>query len=376
MLWFINSPTILFFIFFLTGNPAWSGSDTFEPIYSVRQNGMGGVYVFNPSDAGSFLYNPAYTCMTKGVNWTLIDLNAGLNGLQIYQDLQGGSKIDNMSSFSKWYGKKIWLGAGGNSTMTLPCFGFSVYDAALTTLLTHNPAFPNVEMTYINDMGIKVGGAIPLGPNLSIGLNGKKITRKGGSILVGTSTLTSINSSTLLDQFANQGDGYGLDLGVVVRNETLPANPTLSIAWQDVGSTVFIKSAGAQAPERQRDNLVLGITGEGEIPLLGFAAGLEYRHINETGMQIGKKIHMGLELSLLFFDFRTGFYQGYTSYGLGLDFWLLHFDAAYYSVERGAYPGQTPDQRILLGLNLELGFDPNFKLTDAGGKKRRLKQRR
>lgn len=368
-------------LFFLSivffDNSARAGTDVFEPIYSIRQNGMGGVYAFNPSDASSFLYNPAYSCMTKGVNWTLLDVNAGSNALQIYQELQDAiNNSTGLNRFSKLYGKKIWFGVGGNSTLTLPCFGFSVYDAGITTMLTHNPAFPNVEMSYLNDIGIKVGGALPIGPNLSVGLNGKKITRKGGTAKIGTALLTTINNSTLLDQFSNQGDGYGLDLGIVFRNESLPANPTISLAWQDVGSTGFIKSAGAEAPERQHDNVVFGITGEGEVPLLGFAAGLEYRHISESGMPIGKKIHLGLELSLLIFDIRVGFYQGYTSYGLGLDFWLLHFDAAYYSVERGAYAGQTPDQRILLGLNLELGFDPNFKLTDAGGKRRKLKQRR
>ncbi len=355
---------------------AQAGSDTYEPIYSIRQNGMGGVYVFHPKDASSFLQNPAYSCMTKGINWTLFDLNGAVNGLQVYSDVKSTSSLSGLSSFSSWYGKKIWFGLGGNSTMTLPCFGFSVYNASILTLLTHNPAFPNVEVTYLTDTGFSLGGGIPIGPNFSLGLAGKKVTRKGGTQNIGTSSLTTINNTTLLEQFANQGDGFGMDLGFVYRNGSAAGNPTVSASWRDVGSTAFIKSAGADAPERQKDNLVLGVSSSGEVPLLGYGLGLEYRHITESDMQIGKKIHLGLEVSLAFIDLRAGFYQGYTSYGAGLDFWFIHFDAAYYTVERGAYAGQTADQRVQLGLSFELGFDPDFKLTDSGGKKRKLKQRR
>ena len=143
-----------------------------------------------------------------------------------------------------------------------------------------------------------------------------------------------------------------------------------------MGSTAFQQTGGATAPERQKDNLVLGMTVDGSIPFLGMAAGFEYRHISDTGEQIGKKLHLGAEVSLAMFDLRAGFYQGYTSYGLGLDLWLLQLDAAWYQIEKGVYPGQTPDERVQLGLMMNLEFDPNFSLVGAGGKKRRLKQRR
>ena len=35
---------------------------------------------------------------------------------------------------------------------------------------------------------------------------------------------------------------------------------------------------------------------------------------------------MGAEVSIAMFDLRAGFYQGYTTYGLGMDLWLLKFD--------------------------------------------------
>ena len=89
-----------------------------------------------------------------------------------------------------------------------------------------------------------------------------------------------------------------------------------------------------------------------------------------------KKIHVGAEIQLGFMDVRAGFYQGYFGYRLGIDLWLLQLDAALYTVEKGIYAGQTPEQKLQVGLLFDMEFDPNFKLTETGGKRRKLKQRR
>ncbi len=373
MLWTVEKIFLnLILILLVMKAPA---AEIFEYGQTVRQNGMGGVYAFNDDDAGAYLQNPGYTCFLKGFNWTVIDLDAGINGLQVYNDVQS-SNISGLTSLNSFYGKKVWLGLGGQTTLTLPCFGVSVYDFGHLTFLLHNPANPNMEMTYLNDYAFSIGGAIPISPVLSMGLAVKRTTRAGGSALIGTALLSSATSTTLLDQFSKKGDGYGFDLGFVGRFESLPMNPTVSLAWKDVGSTQFLKTTSAEAPDRQKDNIVLNMQVGGNIPLLGFRAGIEYRHINDATEQLGKKLHLGTEISILMFDLRAGFYQGYYTYGIGLDLLFAQLDAAMYSIEKGAYPGQSQDQRIQVGLNFNLSFDPSFNLMDFGGKKRKVKQRR
>ncbi len=352
-----------------------NAAEFFEYAQSIRQYGMGGVYAFNDDDAGSYLQNPAYSCYLKGFNWTVLDLNAGINGLQVYNDFQG-SNINGIGSLTPFFGKKVWLGLGAQTTFTLPCFGVSIYDSGFLTFLLHNPANPNLDMTYLNDYAFSIGGAIPITPVLSLGLAVKRTTRSGGTALIGTSLLTTASSSTLLDQFSKRGDGYGFDMGLVGRFTALPLNPTISLAWKDVGSTQFLKTTSAEAPERQKDNIVLNMQIGGDIPLLGFRTGIEYRHINDSSEQLGKKLHLGTEISILMFDLRAGFYQGYYTYGLGLDLLFAQLDVALYSIEKGAYPGQSKDERIQIGLNFNIGFDPSFNLIEIGGKKRNVKQRR
>ena len=342
---------------------------------------MGGVYVFNETDPASFLQNPGYACYTEGLNVNLFDIQLGVGDLQSYSELtnNGSTSLPSpsgLSGLSPYYGKDIWLGAGGYAALTLPCFGVAGYYTATTSFLLHNPAYPQLNTFYQTDYGANIGGGFKLGPMLSFGLAAKRVTRKGGPYVFGPDALANGELTDLVTSIDNEGVGYGLDVGLVSRFDALPFNPTLSLGWRDIGSMAFVKTKGTDAPNRQKDNLVLGAGIDGSIPLLGFSAGVEYRHATDANEQIGKKLHMGAEVHLGFFDVRAGLYQGYPTYGLGIGLLFLQLDVAKYTVEQGAYPGQNPQERIQIGLMMEIGLDPNFNLVDLGGKKRRLKQRR
>lgn len=359
-------------------------TEFYEPYQSIRQLGMGGVYVFSEHDANSFMQNPAYSCLLKGFNWSIVDLKLALGDIGSYQTLTAGTgSLPNptgLSGLAPFYGKNLWVDVGGVASISTACMGISAYYSGMASFKLRDPAFPNLNTYYLTDYGFKVGVAFPISSTVSVGVDAKRVTRKGGPYVFGPDTLTALTGANglqnLVSSIQNEGLGYGLDMGVVTRLSNLPFNPTASLSWQDLGSTAFNKTAGTTSPDRQHDNLVLGMTVDGSLPLLGLAAGIEYRHITEQGAQLGQKLHIGTELSLAFLDVRAGFYQGYTTYGVGVDLWLLQVDAALYSVEKGFYPGQTPDQRAQIGLQMNLEFDPDFNLVDSGGKKRRLKQRR
>lgn len=344
---------------------------------TVRSFGMGGVRVpMNGHDAGAFLWNPAALTYVKGMNWDIFNLNIGASP-QTYNDfrnvnLQSGA----LNALTPYFGKHGWLEVQGYSAFTLPFFGVAVYDQGLLEFQLNNPAFPVLDVNYLNDYAFALGGSVPLGPQGSFGITAKRIDRLGGPQQLGPTILNTINSSqSLIDQFQNEGVGYGMDMGLMYRVPA-PLNPTFSLAWQDVGSTAFVKTKGSTGPERIRDNLTFSTTFEEETLLGGLAGGLEYRSITDSNEQLGKKLFAGMELSLLLADVRAGLYQGYPTYGVGVNLWLLQIDAAMYSVERGAYPGQTPEQRYQIGFSMNFGFDPDFNLTDQNGRARRLKKRR
>jgi hypothetical protein len=118
-----------------------------------------------------------------------------------------------------------------------------------------------------------------------------------------------------------------------------------------------------------------------DLPLLTITPSLDYRFADRTDMQIGEKLHLGLELDLPLIDIRAGLHQGYWTAGVGLGFGILSFDLASYGVEMGEYPGQREDRRYVAQMTFEIGFDPGFlgfgnSGSGQSGERRRLKQRR
>lgn len=358
-------------------------AEFYEPFQTTRQLGMGGVYVFNENDSNSFIQNPAYSCFTKGMNWSIANLNFGIGDLSNTEDIQQTLEEDTeltADNISDFYGKKVYVKTGGSTSFTLPCFGFGINHNVIASFLVENPAFPTIKTFYLTDTIVLIGGGFKFGEVFSFGADVKQIRRKGGPVTFGPDSISLLDEpdgfANMIKSAENGGSAYGVDIGITARVDASPMNPTFSMAWKDVGSTSFTKTTGNQSPERQKDNLVLGATFDQSFILFGIAGGIEYRHATDSSVQFGQKIHMGAELSLPMIDLRAGLHQGYPTYGAGIDLWLFTLDASLYSVETGFYPGQTPEQRAQITLSLDLSFDPNFNLMGSKGGQRRLKQRR
>ncbi len=371
---------VVSFLLFFSFNS--HSAEFYEQFQNTRQLGMGGVYVFHEHDGSSFLQNPAYTCFVKGFNWSIAGADIGVGDLTNYEFMK--AKIESGdtptgATLSEYFGKAIYIKNGLYTSLSMPCFGFGIYNNVTASFLVENPAYPTINTFYRTDMGIVLGGGVRLGENFSLGLDVKRIQRKGGPATFGPESISLLDEpdgfKNLISSVENGGQAYGIDAGLVARVPA-PFNPTVSLSWKDVGSTAFTKTSGTTAPDRQKDNLTLGMTFEQSLLLMGVAGGIEYRHITDNNEQFGKKLHLGAEVSLFMFDLRAGLHQGYTTYGVGMDLWLLQFEAALYSAEKGAYPGQTPEQRAQIGLLIDMQFDANFNLVDTSGKRRRLKQRR
>ena len=272
----------------------------------------------------------------------------------------------------------LFRSGSGKAAFTMPYFGFGYYTSYEAYLQLHNPTYPQFNTYFVNDQAYVIGGAIPIGPGMYAGINLKRINRWGGTTKdIGLSTIAnSTNFQALGDQFGDKGVGYGVDLGLSAELEMPILRPSLAMTLQDAGNTTFTKTAGTDAPPHIPQNLSAGAGFGIDLPGIDFTTGVELRHLLESEVQFGKKLHLGAELSLPIIDLRAGLNQGYFTYGVGMNFFFFHLDAVSYTEELGVYPGQTSDSRYAVSLTLDLSFDANFKFTDNNGKRRKLKQRR
>jgi len=96
-------------------------------------------------------------------------------------------------------------------------------------------------------------------------------------------------------------------------------------------------------------------------PPIGFGKLLFAFDIIDLTSQLGedhdlaKRLNLGVEYRLpVILSLRAGLHQGYPSYGLTVDIWVLKASYAYYIEEIGAYAGQIPDRRNMA--QISFGF--------------------
>ncbi len=355
------------------------GDELVEGHHSIRAMGMGGAYTGVVDTSEALFYNPAALSRISGYYWTIMDPYMAINGLemaQTVQSLQGASDADALRAF---YGKNIFGTGGLKSTVSTGHFAFGVYDDVRVATEMNNPAYPLLRLNGYNDMGFAGGFSFPMTPGSAFGLAFRRFQRNGANVPLGATTIASYDASTM-SGVTSKGTGYALDLGTMFTVDTA-VKPTFSFVWKNVGYTSFTLDEGTTKVSTIKDEMIGGLSLLVETPVVVVSPAIDFKYANRADIQLGKKIHLGVEVSTMLFDVRAGFHQGYYALGAGLDLAFLRLDVATWGVELGEYPGQREDRRIALQLTLELGLDMSFDLFGSGGGKgggprRHLKQRR
>lgn len=353
---------------------------------SARAMGMGGAFTAVASEGDALLYNPAALARVSGVYWNIMNPRLGVNGpqaLEIAQTASSGSTLAD--TLDGLYGKAIWLGGGAMTSFVVPNFGVAAYANGNVGLNLQNPAYPEMNINYIFDYGIALGGAIDFVPGVwSIGATVRRINRTGTNLPLGAAVLSDLDIDAIKEQLMNRGTGYGLDLGTMLTVPS-PLRPTLAISIRNFGYTAFTHDEGATAPPRSEPDITVGGSLTFDTPLFNITTAMDYRYADRSDIQVGKKINLGVEFDLPLLQLRAGLHQGYYALGTTFDMGVLSFDLATYGVELGEYPGQMEDRRYMaqmnLGIGLDLGWFGGSGGDGSGGSsgssgRRRLKQRR
>ncbi len=362
-----------------------------EPWANVRALGMGNAFTAVVSGGESLFYNPAGLARSGGFSWTIFDPRIGANGLDAVDVFREFSDSQDLPAlFNRLYGSPIWLGGGSKTSLQIGGLAVGAFAGLDAGANLSNPAYPVMELQYAADYGFTAGLGFDLVPGVfKSGVVARRITRVGTAVPIGVSTLATLDAGELAREFKNRGSAYGLDLGFALTVPS-PVQPVVSFTWKNIGETTFRREAGNRAPSRIGSEMILGAALEVDAALVTITPSLDYKHANRDDVQLGKKIHLGLEVGLPLIDIRAGLNQGYYTLGAGVNLGLLRVDAATYGVELGEYPGQLEDRRYVVQVAFDIGFDPgSFGLggsgassgSGSGGKRgfsggRRLKQRR
>ncbi len=380
----LSLTTLFICIFFFAFHRA-SAEELPEYGLSVKGLGMGNAYTGHAKGHDALFYNPAAFANLTGFQMRLMGLGVGLNGIDVYDEYS--DLFDNSNNvgdtLNALYGQPIWARVDYQFSMSSGPFIVGAYSRANVGFTLLNPALPTLDANYYADYVFFGGAGVSIVPQIfDVGFVVKRITRFAGGGDISASTLAFLDSQAIEDAANQTGVAFGADFGAKL---TLPGewHPSAAFAWQDIGNTSFSFSATNPAPATIEDrmNIALGLERE-FLGLFTLRPAIEYKMINSssTEVQVGKKLHAGLELELPAITLRGGFYQGYYTYGASFDFWVFQMDFATYAVELGEYVGQHEDRRYMFQLTMDFGIDGVsgdwFNFSKSRRTKRGIKQRR
>ncbi|MDX9730748.1 MAG: hypothetical protein RBT63_03165 [Bdellovibrionales bacterium] len=371
----------------LIGNSHAQSSVPMETWGSARAMGMGGAFTAVARESEALFYNPAALARVSGFQWTILDPRIGASGQQAL-DVIGAVSDDRpfVEKLDDLYGKSVWLGGGAKTAFVLPYFGFAAFTHGDVGVGLQNPAFPLMNLNYVFDYGFALGGALDLVPGIwSVGITMKRVNRTGTTLPLGPAVLANLDMEMVKEQIKNRGTGYGLDVATMLTLPS-PVRPTLAFTIRNAGYTAFSHEEGLHAPPRSEPDMTVGGSLSFDLPLLTITPAFDYKYADRTDIQVGKKIHFGVEVDLPLLSVRAGFNQGYYSLGAGFDLGVMSVEAATYGVELGEYPGQLEDRRYVVQASFQLGMSGLFSSRDPRGSssgsssnssgRRKLKQRR
>lgn len=360
-----------------------SAQELFEINTSVRALGMGNAYISVVKDSDSHFYNPAGLGLNSGYYWTIADPRVGLNGEEALTSLQNFQDPSNFAAaLAALSGSKLWAGGGAKTALRTPYFSVAYFNNFDASLAIDDPASPELEVNFINDVGYALGFGGQLLPFFYFGLGVRHITRTGNRTSFNSTEMASLDSDQLNAAVSNKGTGIALDAGFTIAFDSV-ISPSASFVVKNVGGTAFNATGAASAPPSDEEEWILGASISTDFLLFSFTPTMDLKHLNKSEVPLAKKIHLGFEFGLPLIDLRAGLHQTYWTAGVGLGLGPLQLDVASYGVELGDGDTTLEDRRYVLQMTIEFGVD--LGRSSGGGsdgdtryrrKRGRLKQRR
>jgi hypothetical protein len=317
---------------------------------------MGNAFTAVSDDENALFYNPAGLAEISALSVGLVNptLEASKSSIDLANDSEDIDTDDSSQVadlLRNYIGEHQHVRAG-----LFPHVGFNVarfgvmigyLGQATLDAEVRNPVWPEVDTSYIFDHGPIGGFGVPIASStIRIGASVKYIHRESLDEIY---TATDIADDNFEDQFEDDlenGSALALDLGVLY---TIPFDwPVKTHVGLTVQNLPEMDFGDARDQPTQTN---IGLALEKSFFKCKLLGALDYRDLTHAigeDDDFPKHLHMGLEFQLpKILSLRAGLNQGYATYGVTLDFWIVKLDFASYAEEVGAHAGQRDDRRYV-----------------------------
>ncbi len=347
----------------LAGPTGIAGSALFQQFPLLYQGvlveGMGGAFTAVADDSNAPFYNPAGLDNIQTSSFQILNVSADITYPSLYPNLYNGIQTDNgltgsaqtaafLNTFNNYAGQSLYARVGDYSNYTPHDFAIGLLtNNQMLGVVNSSPTTNNLgSLAALSDSGIVLSGAYGFfNHHLQVGGTLMGLYQMFENLpSISVSQATAI-SSTLSSNMAN-GFGFVGNLGAIYHFD-LPLNPTIGASILNVGTASF----GAAGSLPQIINGGIGID-----PDIGFGrllADIDYVDVTNYLYYTGDSLwlHTRLGVQYQFPEILTlsaGLYEGYPTFGIGVDLWAVEVNASYYTEEASPVPGLNPDHIISL----------------------------
>jgi hypothetical protein len=351
---------------------------------------MGDAYTSHADDDYTLFYNPAGLGRSKLVELRPINPDFGFTNILGDMDRLENFPKDAPGIADRIMGYPVYVHGGATPGLKFGPVAFNMFVSSSTSLVLRNRVYPQIDIDYRLDRGFAFGYAYSFGQGgkfekrnpfeagtkksakgtdgvrTSIGASVKNINRQGlvGSYsLFGSTLLNAINENKndvgqLRDALGySKGKGWGVDFGVEHAYVMGSSELAFGASVLDIGGTNFRREQGTADIPEQEMMVNGGVSWRQDFFLLDYSLALDFKPLN-VDMPFARKLHFGAEVGIPLVRLLFGFSEGYVSYGVEVDVWLIKVTAGFYSVELGRDFKEEQGKRALVYVSLlEFDFD-------------------
>ncbi|MHB9029258.1 MAG: hypothetical protein ACYC9O_10850 [Candidatus Latescibacterota bacterium] len=332
------------------GAASFCGAEQGLAYRDVRIFGMGGARTASGRGSVDFVNNPALLGRVDRVSFSLpllpVYINRDLRDtgefindnrdrFENYDDLSTEEKIDFLNDIepydSQWGRMNVSPLVSVAAPLTGTSLGFAVYSTGDAGFKIDRGIFePRVwgegEINTIAVLGI-AHSFDDIFPGLTLGANAKYIDRRTAPLFqIPATELGDVEETIepIIDDWENNKETHvAADIGVLL---------DIPVIDSEIGAAV--RNLGFADQSSVDIGISKRFSNDRVVVLADYIDLLDNNEENAF-----RKIHFGGELDLGVIELRAGINSGYPTAGVGLDFRVLHIDAAYFSDELSNSPG-------------------------------------
>lgn len=327
--------------------------------------GSGGASLTRASQAGMIFSNPALIPYGPGFHrWFGNESNLliGKDSVDFVRSLQSGSggESNNSDFVNKVMTTPLHAGFLNNFSYINRLFGFSTFSRNVFDIAAKkfgDTGLPAVRLRAESYQGVAVSVAsMALTKAISVGLTAKYLYAGEPDVaieLTDTTALQSLQTPAGLRSMISPNTGYGYDAGLLLFKQGHSSDFRLAVKVDDVGGT-SLKGDGSLKLLKQTISYGLGYTLHTGTDAVHCS--LDYRDVQKVyDEEMFKRVRVGAKLVFRqHVGIGVGYYDGWPSYSMELDAWLVRLTGAMYTRELGAKPGIDPRTVYALGFTMGL----------------------